>query len=74
MNSVIPPGGMRCSEVLAQLSEFLDGGLSVGERGAIEAHVRVCPDCTRFGGVFSTVLGRLRQERRTDPDAGRAPE
>ncbi len=74
MSPVDPPGGMRCSEVLAKLSEFLDGGLAAGERGAIEAHVRVCPDCTRFGGVFATVLGRFRQELRADPDAGRAPE
>lgn len=62
MNPQIPPGGLRCSEVLERLSEFLDGGLPIVERRAIEAHVASCPDCTRFGGVFAVSLARLRDE------------
>jgi len=68
MKPQVPLGGLRCSEVLARLSEFLDGGLPPVERSGIEAHVRACPDCTRFGGVFAASLTTLRDELRVAAD------
>lgn len=64
------PGGLSCAEVLARLSEFCDGGLPPAERAAVEVHVRDCPDCARFGGAFTAVLGRLRAHLRGEVATG----
>jgi anti-sigma factor RsiW len=66
--------GLRCSAVLAQLSSYLDGELAPAARAAVEAHVRGCDACTRFGGAFAGVVRRLRVELGADtvPDAVRA--
>jgi anti-sigma factor RsiW len=53
--------GLRCSEVLAELSEYLDGGLPVARREQIETHVRGCAFCEEFGGRFSAVVQLLRR-------------
>ena len=48
-------GGLRCSQVLALLSEFADGEL--------EAPVVECPNCLRFGGSFQKMLEAIAGER-----------
>ncbi len=53
--------GLRCSEVLAALSDYLDGDLAAAPRAAFEAHVSACPDCARFGARMSSVVAALRQ-------------
>ncbi len=63
-------GGLACGEVLADLSGYLDGDLPAARRAAIEAHVRECPDCARFGGAFAAVLQRLRADLCGDRAAG----
>jgi anti-sigma factor (TIGR02949 family) len=57
-------GGLRCSQVLAQLSEYFDGELSELERGRLEAHVRECDHCARFGGVFAAAVRALHAKLR----------
>ncbi len=52
--------GLLCSEVLAGLSDYLDGDLAPDVRGSVEAHVRACDACTRFGGRFAETVARLR--------------
>jgi anti-sigma factor RsiW len=52
--------GLSCSEVLVKLSEYLDGELDPAVRSQIEAHVRGCDWCARFGQEFSSVVGELR--------------
>lgn len=52
--------GLRCGQVLARLSDYVDGSLTAEEREALEAHVRGCDNCERFGGSFAKVLGALR--------------
>ncbi len=52
--------GLWCGEVLEDLSAYLDGELAEERRGQLEAHVRECPLCARFGGEFGTTLTRLR--------------
>lgn len=64
-------GDLDCGEVLARLSDYVDGELAAPARAAVEAHVRQCPDCARFGGAFAGVLTALR-ERLRGPD-GAAP-
>lgn len=54
--------GLWCSEVLAALSDYLGGELPPERRAAIEAHVRSCDHCTRFGGHFAGVVKALRVE------------
>jgi anti-sigma factor RsiW len=58
--------GLRCGEVLAALSDFLDGELTAAKREQIVAHLRGCDWCEHFGGRFSEVIESLRRELR-DP-------
>lgn len=55
-------GGLRCSEVLARLSEYLDGELVAFERERVDAHLRGCDVCERFGGEFGATVAALRRE------------
>jgi len=54
--------GVRCGEVLADLSDYLDVELPAERRAQLEAHLRGCTVCERFGGSFSTAIQALRQE------------
>jgi RNA polymerase sigma-70 factor (ECF subfamily) len=54
-------GGLRCSEVLARLSDYVDGELPGAERTAVEAHLRGCTVCERFGGRFAETLRATRE-------------
>lgn len=56
--------GLACSEVLSRLSAYLDGELEPAERERLEAHVKDCDRCTRFGGRFAAALGALRSSLR----------
>jgi hypothetical protein len=42
--------GLRCTQVLAHLSDYLDGELDPQTRAQVEAHVQGCDWCERFGG------------------------
>lgn len=52
--------GIWCSEVLSDLSDFVDGTLAQARRKALEAHLESCSHCARFGSEFSYALGQLR--------------
>ncbi len=52
--------GLRCSEVLAELSEFVDRQLPPDRVEQIEAHLRGCDWCEQFGGQFATTIASLR--------------
>lgn len=54
-------GGMRCRDVLAVLSDYVDGDLGPTDRVRVEAHLRGCAVCERFGGRFSRVVHDLRE-------------
>lgn len=53
-------GGLSCSQVLAGLPAYLDGTLPAEMRPAVEAHVRGCDRCERFGGAYARVAERIR--------------
>ena len=52
--------GVPCREVLADLSDFLDGALSDERVGQLQAHLGGCDNCARFGGRVAQTLGALR--------------
>ena len=55
--------GMRCGEVLAELSDYLDGELAPPRRAQVEAHLQGCDACERFGTDFATAVHALRRTR-----------
>lgn len=55
-------GGLTCSQVLADLSGYLDGELDAARRASVEAHVSDCQNCARFGAGFSGLLGLMRTQ------------
>lgn len=52
--------GMRCGEVLAELSDYLDGEMAPGRLAQVVAHLQGCDACERFGGAFTAALHSLR--------------
>lgn len=53
---------MRCRDVLADLSEFLDGNLGTERVAAMQAHLAGCDTCARFGGNVGKIVTALRSE------------
>lgn len=52
--------GVRCRDVLTELSDFLDGALSAHRVAVLQAHLAGCDRCARFGADVSAVLTALR--------------
>lgn len=61
--------GLRCSEVLAVLSEYMDGELDDSLVGKVENHLLGCPNCERFGRNFGSMVVSLRKESENSPEA-----
>ncbi len=55
--------GLRCRDVLSDLSEFLDGTLAPARVADIQAHLAECDTCARFGGRIGAMVEALRAER-----------
>ena len=53
-------GGISCSQVLAELSDYLDDDLPSAARAQVEDHLRGCEGCARFGGEFQGTVRALR--------------
>ena len=54
--------GICCSDVLALLSEYVDGELDVSAVEKIENHLLGCPNCEHFGRNFGAMVVSLRRE------------
>ena len=52
--------GVRCRDVLAELSEFIDGSLLPARVKELQAHLAGCDNCARFGGHIAQTLTTLR--------------
>jgi anti-sigma factor (TIGR02949 family) len=56
--------GLACSEVLDRLSEYLDDELPPDARAQLEAHLRGCEGCARFGGELAATVRALKAHLR----------
>lgn len=56
-------GGLRCRDVLAGLSDYLDGDLPNDVRARVDEHLAGCSNCERFGGRVGAIVGTLRSGR-----------
>jgi anti-sigma factor RsiW len=54
--------GLLCSEVLALLSDYVDGELDSVAVENVESHLLGCPNCERFGRNFGSMVVSLRGE------------
>lgn len=59
--------GLTCSEVMTDLSAYLDHELSPERTADLEAHVSACNVCASFGAAFAQLLGQVR-ERLREPE------
>ncbi len=59
--------GLRCRDVLERLSDFLDGELDATAVARVQAHLRGCDRCERFGGQIGTQVADLRRELAAPP-------
>jgi len=53
-------GGLTCGEVLARLGDYVDGELVADEVARVDAHLRECTVCERFGGRYAHVVHAAR--------------
>ena len=60
--------GIRCTEVLDDLSDYLDGELPPDRIRQIEAHLKGCDWCERFGGDFTDAITTLRARLAAPPE------
>lgn len=60
---------LTCPEVLARLSDFIDGDLSAESRAEVDAHLAGCNACERFGGRFAAAVAALRRSAAPEPAA-----
>jgi hypothetical protein len=54
-------GGLTCSAVLAGLGDYVDGDTTPSETIHIDAHLRACSVCERFGGRYASIVHRARE-------------
>lgn len=61
--------GLWCHEVLAGLTEYVEGGLDAETRRKVEAHVQQCHRCERFGGAFAAAIRGIRNHASKHPSS-----
>lgn len=54
-------GGLTCSAVLERLGEYVDRELAAPEVARVEAHLRGCTVCERFGGRYGRTVHAARE-------------
>ncbi len=51
--------GLRCRDLLSQLPDYVDGELSAEVVGRVDAHLRGCVHCEKFGGEYGALVAEL---------------
>ena len=59
-------GGLRCSDVMHLLADYVDGELNPAEVSRVEGHLRGCDWCERFGGDYASIVAALRSAQAND--------
>lgn len=59
--------GLKCSDVMADLSRYLERDLAPDRSAQIEAHVSACQACAAFGEGFSQMVEAVRT-RLSEPE------
>lgn len=54
--------GLRCFQVLEQLSAYLDGELAPAGRAQVDGHLSGCDVCAKFGDEVGSVVRRLKAD------------
>ena len=54
--------GLSCPQVLERLADYVDGDVDAATKEAIEAHLRGCDECTKFGGEYIEVVKGLKKQ------------
>ncbi len=52
--------GLRCRDLLTQLPDYVDGELNAEVVGRVDAHLRGCVHCEKFGGEYGALVGELK--------------
>lgn len=53
--------GIRCTEVLALLDDYVDGQLDPPTRATVDGHLAGCDWCERFGGQYAHLVASVRK-------------
>lgn len=51
------PDDLQCAELVASLTEYLDGEVNEGQRTRVERHLETCEGCRAALDQFQTVIG-----------------
>ena len=59
LNRVV--AGLRCRDVLAMLADYVDGDLRADDVARVDAHLRACDRCVKFGGEYAALVEALKR-------------
>lgn len=60
------PKAMMCQELVEVITDYLEDTLSPADRARFEAHLEVCPHCTRYLEQFRTTVREVGSLRSSD--------
>ncbi len=52
--------GLRCRDLLSLITDYVDGELGAKEVGRVDAHLRGCVHCKKFGGEYGALVAELK--------------
>jgi anti-sigma factor RsiW len=47
---------MTCTELIAYLTDYVEGNLTADERGLLDQHLALCPDCVAYLKNFEITI------------------
>ena len=62
---LLPRPTIRCREMVELVTNYLEGALPAADQARFEAHLGVCPHCSRYLEQFRQTIratGRLRED------------
>jgi anti-sigma factor RsiW len=59
--------GLRCRDLLSLVTDYVDGDLNDEEVVRVDAHLRGCVHCGKFGGEYGALVGELKSHFKAPP-------